>query len=457
MKKKLLTNFAYTILFAIYTVSPAIGANIVYPKSDCVTINSPETFFIGNENFGTSLKINDELVDIHESGGFWHTVKLDYGENIFNIDNGQSVKTFKIFRELPTTVNTDNKNNFNTYKQPVYIQISKDATPLRSTPIDAGMNRLQHFAKGMKFQAIGEINNFYKVKLARDDYGYIAKTSTNTINIKNLSPSKIQTFAYSEDTHHRVFKLKLDKPAPYILSENNGLDLVVYNIDGYLYNKYEFHINQTGKMYGYKNYYTEENELTIEVYNEPHTTSAHPLKNITITIDPGHGGNEFGAIGCLGDNEKDINLSIAKILENKLKEAGAIVNMTRNDDTDVSLQDRVKIANEHGTQIFLSIHNNALPDSLAHLKSSGTEIYYYYPQSKDLAHSLSDSITKYTGTKNNGVKQQSFAVIRNTQCLSVLIELAYIINPEDNAKLIDRDFQEKAADAIVKGLEIYLK
>lgn len=147
MKKKLLTNFAYTILFAIYTVSPAIGANIVYPKSDCVTINSPETFFIGNENFGTSLKINDELVDIHESGGFWHTVKLDYGENIFNIDNGQSVKTFKIFRELPTTVNTDNKNNFNTYKQPVYIQISKDATPLRSTPIDAGMNRLQHFAK----------------------------------------------------------------------------------------------------------------------------------------------------------------------------------------------------------------------------------------------------------------------------------------------------------------------
>lgn len=309
----------------------------------------------------------------------------------------------------------------------------------------------------MKFQAIGEINNFYKVKLARDDYGYIAKTSANTINIKNLSPSKIQTFAYSEDTHHRVFKLKLDKPAPYILSENNGLDLVVYNIDGYLYNKYEFHINQTGKMYGYKSYYTEENELTIEVYNEPHTTSAHPLKNITITIDPGHGGNEFGAIGCLGDNEKDINLSIAKILENKLKEAGAIVNMTRNDDTDVSLQDRVKMANEHGTQIFLSIHNNALPDSLAHLKSSGTEIYYYYPQSKDLAHSLSDSITKYTGTKNNGVKQQSFAVIRNTQCLSVLIELAYIINPEDNAKLIDRDFQEKAADAIVKGLEIYLK
>lgn len=456
MNKRILTNFICAVLFLIYSVCPVIGANIVYPKADRVTINSPETFFIGNENFGTPLKINNEPVDIHESGGFWHTVKLDYGENTFNIDDGKIVKTFRIFRESPLAI-TDKDSSFKSYKQPVYIQISKDDTPLRSTPIDSGMNRLQHFAKGMKFQAIGEINNFYKVKLARDDYGYVAKDLADAANIAKLSPSKIQTFAYSEDTHHRVFKLKLDKPAPYILSENNGLDLVVYNIDGYLYNKYEFHINQTGKMYGYKSYYTEENELTIEVYNKPNATLAHPLKNITITIDPGHGGNEFGAIGCLGDKEKDINLSIAKKLEHKLKDAGAIVYMTRYDDAEVSLPDRVKMANENGAQIFLSIHNNALPDSLAHLKSSGTEIYYYCPQSKDLAHNILDSITKYTGTKNNGVKQQSFAVIRNTQCLSVLIELAYIINPEDNAKLIDRDFQEKAADAIVKGLEIYLK
>lgn len=450
--------FKMTCTIAIFSISTniAVGANIVYPKSDNVTINSPETFFIGSENPESTLKINEECVEIHPSGGFWHTVNLNYGENVFKIDNGSEVKSFKIYRPEQLSKNSI-AETIVTYDKPVLVETKTDNVPLRATPIDGGINRLQHFTKGMKFTVIGEYNNFYKVKLGRDDYAYISKDSTIKLADNKIKLSEIQAFSYSEDINKRIFKLKLNERTPYILSESSGLDLVVYNVKNYPYNKYEFHINKTGKMFGYTSFYNDENELVIEVNNQPNCNCELPLKDIKITIDPGHGGNESGAIGCLGDKEKDINLAIAKKLENKLKDAGAMVYMTRDEDIDVSLSDRVEFSNKNKSLIFLSIHNNALPDSLAHLKSTGTEIYYFYPQSKELAKTVLESITDKLGTKNNGVKQQSFAVVRNTNNLSILIEIAYIINPEDNAKLIEEDFQDAAAEAILNGLENYLK
>ena len=130
--------------------------------------------------------------------------------------------------------------------------------------------------------------------------------------------------------------------------------------------------------------------------------------------------------------------------------------MTRTDDSEVSLSDRVKNSNNEHSQIFISIHNNALPDSMADRKATGSETYYFYPQSRALAKSLLNSITSELSLKNNGAKQQSFAVVRNTNTPAALIELGYIINPEDNAKLMDSDFQDKAAEAIKHGLENYL-
>ena len=93
---------------------------------------------------------------------------------------------------------------------------------------------------------------------------------------------------------------------------------------------------------------------------------------------------------------------------------------------------------------------------MADKKASGTETYYFYPQSKALASKLSSSISKATGFNDGGARGQSFAVIRNTNCPAVLIEVGYMINPDDNAKLIDKDFQDKITDGIVQGLESYL-
>lgn len=455
-----MNKFTNIILTGILTLGLSLGlqancAEIVYPKSDNVVINSPETFFIGNETGAKDLKINGEQVDIHPSGGFYHVVKLNFGENIFKIDNGKTVQTYTITRKNSTSIPA--KDVTAMFETPLVVVTKSDNVPLRSMPNDSGMNRLQHLQKGIPLLVVGEYGDFYKVQLSRDDFVWISKNYTDKADLKEINNASIVSYNYTEEKDRRIFELKLSRKVPYVLSESSGLDLTVYNVKDFPYNKYEFHINKTGKSFGYKSYYTEDNTLRIEVKNPPVVNSNKPLDGIRIAIDAGHGGNEAGATGCLGNKEKDINLEISIKLKEKLEKAGARVIMTRTDDSDTGLNDRVKFSNDNNAQIFVSIHNNALPDSLAHLKSTGSEIYYFYPQSKPLAQSILKSLTTETGLKDNGVKAQSFAVIRNTNCPAVLVEIGYIINPDDNAKLVNPEFQEKTAEAIVHGLENYLK
>ena len=455
--KRMNLSLIFALLLAVVAVpTTANSEEIVYPKSNNVVINSAETFFIGNEKPDKALKINGENVSIHSSGGFWHVVKLDYGENKFVIDNGNDTQIYNITRNnINTTIKEE--PTYQSYEKPLIIETNADNVPLRSMPNDFGLNRLQHLQKHIQMKVVGEFGNYYKVQLSRDDFAWLSKDYANKLDTNDLNIQRIIAFNYHEDSTKRIYEIKLSDKVPYTLSESDGLDLVVYNVKDYPYNKYEFHIANSGKLFGYKSYYTDDNRLIIEVKKFPDINKSTPLKGLKIAIDAGHGGTELGAIGCLNDNEKDVNLEISKILKEKLETNGANVIMTREDDSFVGLNDRVEIANKNNAQIFISIHNNALPDSAAHLKSTGSETYYFYSQSKELAKDVVEALAKETGFKNNGAKAQSFAVVRNTNCPAILVEVGYIINPEDNAKLIDKDYQNKIAEAILHGLENYLK
>ena len=131
--------------------------------------------------------------------------------------------------------------------------------------------------------------------------------------------------------------------------------------------------------------------------------------------------------------------------------------MTRKDDSTLGLNERVEMANEEDSTIFISLHGNAVPDGHDPNVATGTGIYYYYNQSKPLADYIISEITSQTGMKNDGVRQRSFAVVRNTNALSILIEIGYVINPEDNAKMREKNFQKDTAKAIADGIEKYFK
>ncbi len=449
---KVMRRDLLTILFIpMLSILNVQAAEIVYPSSQNVKINSPITAFIGNEKKHNNLTINGEKVNIHPSGGFKHPVCLKYGENIFTISNGEEVKTYKITRNYTNNTNYDPPQTI--YETPIAIITKNDNVPLRSTPVDAGLNRLQHLSQGIQLKAIGEYKDFYKVQLSRDDYAWISKVNTEVCLDKINEESLLISSDHKIDSKEETFTFKLSSKLPYVLSENNtGYDLVIYGLNEELYpfGRYELHIPANKKL-GYSAKYNADDELVIKIKN-----FTNNIKDLTITLDPGHGGSERGTAGCLGDKEKDFNLKVAQMLESKLKALGANVIMTRNSDKFVSLQDRVKIANDNNSQIFISIHANALPDTLLDKNITGTEIYYFYPQAKELSQIILNSINEKTGNTNGKIKAESFAVVRNTEAISILIEAGYMIDPEENSKLITQSYQDKITDGIIKGIERFL-
>ena len=176
MKRNILSILGLVLLLNL-SILNVNCAEIVYPKSNNVTIDSPRTFFIGSENPDNKLTINGESVEIHPSGGFWHTVNLSVGENIFKIDNGKESKTYTITRNNSNSNPNKTQLTEKKYNKPITIVTNENNIPLRSTPVDFGINRLQHLQKGILFRAIGEYGDFYKVQLARDDYAWITKSS----------------------------------------------------------------------------------------------------------------------------------------------------------------------------------------------------------------------------------------------------------------------------------------
>ena len=178
------------------------------------------------------------------------------------------------------------------------------------------------------------------------------------------------------------------------------------------------------------------------------TGGSSPLKNKTIVIDAGHGGKDVGAIGVSGAYEKDITIRTAKLLYDKLVAAGATVQMTRMNDTSISLRDRVQVAHRHKADAFISIHY----DSIDIPSVRGTTTYYYTNESKKLAENIHQTLIQSTNLRDRKVNKGNFLVLRENRQPSVLLELGYISNREEEAIILGADYQNKAATAIFQGL-----
>ncbi len=456
----------YLILVAILFTSAlnAFALDVVYPKKEKVTIDCKTTYFVGSADAKMPLTINGKTVPVHKSGGFAHFVTLKTGENIFTIKSNDETKIYKINSTWkPSSAVKDRKaSEVKVYPTPKLVYTDDDKTPIRTTPVSSGVNRIVHLQKGVPLYIDGELGKFYRVTLSNSEKYWVAKNSvTTTPEVKLSGKSTIISKTFSDNGKHMVYTFKLSGKTPYIVKENsdtdfkNGLGLNFYNMLVRPNSPYEMYFPIQHELFGYSAEFKDD-RFILSIRKMPEISKINPLKNITITIDAGHGGGEKGAIGCLGDFEKDFNLDVALKLQQELLRSGANVVMTRDKDEKVSLKKRVEITNESDSSIFVSIHGNALPDTKNPLEHRGTSVYYYYPQAKGLAKSILSAVTNETGTKNDGVRQGSFAVVRNTNALSVLVELAYLINPEDNALLMDEKFREKCAKAVAHGISNYL-
>lgn len=171
-----------------------------------------------------------------------------------------------------------------------------------------------------------------------------------------------------------------------------------------------------------------------------------------IVIDPGHGGNDPGSIGRKGTREKDITLKTAKNIQQKLEKKGMTVILTRQDDTFVSLKDRVAITENKSADLFLSIHYDGFTTNDA----KGVTTYYYKGE-QALAETIHENLFKHIQAKNRGVKFGDYYVLRENQKPSILLELGYITNQEDEERMNSQEFQTNVTSGVVSGIIEYFK
>lgn len=217
----------------------------------------------------------------------------------------------------------------------------------------------------------------------------------------------------------------------------------------------------------------------------------------TVIIDPGHGGNDPGAIGPTGLKESEVTLGIALYLEKFLKEADIPTFLTRNKNEFISLENRTSFANQKNGFVFVSIHANSVLNHRPNAKGIETFVLsskYIGASAKDVAdrenrasrthpgvdtdlaliiadleesanikYSLDfaeivqEKLVNYLKLENRGVKQAPFVVLKGANMVATIVEVAFISNPEEEKLLKNSEFLQKSAQALFEAIKYYIE
>ncbi len=334
---------------------------------------------------------------------------------------------------------------------------------------------------GTKFNLIGEEGSTYLARIAPGQTVNLRKDKMRLLPVGASLPrlyfTTLRTVRVPGATQVRF---ELPDLAPYSLEQNaassgqsltlrlygveSDVDYMVYANPDPVVKDIRWRQEQDGvflaqldlkvaQQWGYRVFY-QGNTLVLELKDPPKISTSQPLKGHKIALDPGHGGEDFGAPGGLKVYEKEVVLAIAKKVADKLRAKGAEVTLTRTTDVEVALPERSVIAQKAGAEILVSIHANAVPDGVDPNKVGGAGGYFFQPQSRALAQSILESIGKtLPEIGNDGVHYQNLALTRPTQMPQVLIETAFMVNKGNLRILMSEKGQDRFATAIAAGIE----
>ena len=217
----------------------------------------------------------------------------------------------------------------------------------------------------------------------------------------------------------------------------------------------------------------------------------------TIVIDPGHGGTNTGARSSEGVEEKELTLLLAQTLRSRLEERLPVrVVLTRSEDVDLPLDTRTAIANQQKADLFISLHLNSVQDPGAHgtetyflslqasdegaaraaaienqgdpmPKNDGDPLYdlqlilwdlaqsHYLAESQRLAALVQEELNEALRLRNRGVKQAPFRVLLGAAMPAILVELGFLSNPEEEAKMLDSQYRAELVNALVRAILRY--
>jgi len=219
---------------------------------------------------------------------------------------------------------------------------------------------------------------------------------------------------------------------------------------------------------------------------------------LLVVIDPGHGGEKRGAVGPNRLQEKDAALAISLALRDELEAMGHRVVLTREADRTLGLVPRIRLANELGADVFVSVHLNAVPAGAPATRAQGVETYFLSADASDagaaalaraeneddvelaageddplgailadlarteahvhssrLAFAIQSTLVRAIGARDRGLKQAPFVVLQGAGMPAVLVEVGYVSHPEEARRLADPAHQRRIAAGIAEGIEAF--
>lgn len=349
-------------------------------------------------------------------------------------------------------------------------QVSVDSGVARTGP-STDFSRLTPLPKGTQAAITGREGDW----LLLDYGGWIKSEETRIIEGSVPPRSLIRGVTSRQVSNWTEVLFPLQVPVPVNVQQGNrSLTLTLYNTtaqtdtirlsDNPVVSRFEWQQAVPGQVqytfnfksqqqWGYKLRY-EGTTLVLSLRNPPpNLRSPQPLAGVKILLDPGHGSpNDLGARGPNGYPEKDVTLVVSKLLRDELIKRGATVYMTREGDDDLYPQDRVSMIEQQEPNIALSIHYNALPDSGDAMNTKGIGTFWYHPQAQPLAVFLHDYLVERLRRPSYGVFWNNLALTRPTVAPSVLLELGFMINPEEFEWIVNPEEQKRLVNTLADGI-----
>lgn len=346
-----------------------------------------------------------------------------------------------------------------------------------------GGAKLGFLVEGVRLVVTGKVGNQYRVKLSEGMEAWLPQENAVLQPVNSSLPSTLTgSITVNGNDSEDVIRISLGQKVPYTSEQQTDPMAIVVNLFGATSNTnwITHQLSATGIKQVKSTQAGEEHfQLTIELKHKQHwgydisyegTTmririrrppviadTTKPLAKMIIALDAGHGIGSEGAKGATGVIEKDVTLALVKELNAQLSAKGVKTVLTRETDDNVTMTDRVDKLINGGTQILVSIHCNSIGESGDPEQVKGTSTYYRYPGFKPLSdimyrQMLSLGLAEWGVTGNF-----NFSLSGPTQFPNVLVETAFLSNPEDEMKLIDPEFRKQVAAKVIGGLEEFIR
>ena len=372
---------------------------------------------------------------------------------VYKMTNGPDGSKAKITAPAKIYVRTE-KTPFR------YAQVIKPGTKVRKLPTASGNLYPDYRAYGV-VRVRGEMANQYHLWLSDTEHAWLEKKHLKETKNPEEEPNVLSFIRTETTPGHTRFVFSLNRAVPIQIHEyNDRVELTLYYVDKFEQNfsldatspvvtniqwsepaekavSFRIFLRKGTKLWGHA-YNFDGNDLVLDLVHEPTLTPTKekPLAGARIVLDAGHSPRRQvpydGAIGPTGFLEYEATIALAEELKPKLEAAGATVIMTREGSNHMTLEQRYKKALEQDAQLFISLHYNALPETVNPLaRPRGFSVYYNYPLSSALAEAIYKSFVKNVHLPDDGMIANDVLFIpRISQFPSILVENAYLILPQ---------------------------